>query len=265
MANLLARVLTALVAVPGILALLYAVPPAGFLALVYVAVGVGAAELASMAMPRHRVLQAWTIVAAAGLFSVLYFAPAHLATAVMVVALAGLLVGLAAAEPMDGAHAALGWLVAGPLYVALPLFAIVDLHRLPNGASWVLLTMALAWAGDTAAYFTGRAVGRTKLSRISPKKTVEGALGGLVGSAIGAVTVHFMVLPELPVPAALLLGVVAGVLGQAGDLCESLIKRATGTKDSGWILPGHGGILDRIDGLMFTGAATWGYVTWLRP
>jgi phosphatidate cytidylyltransferase len=115
---------------------------------------------------------------------------------------------------------------------------------------------------DTAGYFVGRRFGRRKLAPIvSPKKTVEGAFGGLAGGVIGGVIAHFTILPVLPLLNAVALGVVATALGQLGDLCESLIKRSVGVKDSGTILPGHGGILDRSDAMLFSVATVWLYVT----
>ncbi|MEZ4288054.1 MAG: phosphatidate cytidylyltransferase, partial [Polyangiales bacterium] len=125
-----------------------------------------------------------------------------------------------------------------------------------------LLSMCLAWMSDTTAYFTGRAFGKHKLyPSLSPKKTVEGAIGGLLGSVGASVLAHFTFLPQLPLLSGVALAIVAGCLGQCGDLFESLIKRSTGVKDSGKILPGHGGLLDRVDALMFTASTTWVFAT----
>jgi phosphatidate cytidylyltransferase len=99
---------------------------------------------------------------------------------------------------------------------------------------------------------------------VSPKKTVEGAIGGLGGSILGALCAHFWYLPSIPLVHAVALAIVAGALGQAGDLSESLIKRSTGVKDSGQIVPGHGGILDRVDALLVTSAVVFLYTLWLR-
>jgi phosphatidate cytidylyltransferase len=121
---------------------------------------------------------------------------------------------------------------------------------LPAGVCWLVVVVASVWAMDTAAYAVGRMIGRRKLApAISPGKTVEGALGGLV--AAGAVAAWLGYICGLPVPLGLLLGLAIGVVGQAGDLFESLLKRCAGVKDSGAILPGHGGILDRLDSLLF--------------
>jgi phosphatidate cytidylyltransferase len=105
-------------------------------------------------------------------------------------------------------------------------------------------------------------MGKRKLApTVSPKKTVEGSLGGLGGGLFGGVLAHFWFLRELALPNAIVLSLLATAFGQAGDLCESLIKRSVGVKDSGTILPGHGGILDRSDAMLFSAAVIWAYVS----
>jgi phosphatidate cytidylyltransferase len=112
----------------------------------------------------------------------------------------------------------------------------------------------IAWFSDTAGYFVGRSLKGPKLyPSVSPNKTWSGSVGGLAGSASAAVLAHFVFMPELPLARGILAAVITGAFGQAGDLCESLMKRSAGVKDSGGILPGHGGILDRIDALLFAG------------
>ena len=159
----------------------------------------------------------------------------------------------------------------GPLYVGGALGAIVLLRRDGDvlgphaGAGFVVVALSLSWASDTGAYFAGRFLGKHKLyEAVSPKKTVEGALGGLAASLLSAVVAHAWFLPSLPLVDGLLLALVAGGLGQAGDLGESLLKRSFGVKDSGGIVPGHGGILDRVDALLITAALTYLYVRWFR-
>jgi phosphatidate cytidylyltransferase len=115
----------------------------------------------------------------------------------------------------------------------------------------VLMLFGIIWAGDSAAYYTGRALGRHPLAvRVSPKKTVEGAIGGLVGSIAIGTAVGLWRLAE-PWPNLALISLVTAIAGQIGDLAESALKRSVGVKDSSSILPGHGGILDRLDSLLF--------------
>jgi phosphatidate cytidylyltransferase len=134
-----------------------------------------------------------------------------------------------------------------------------------DGASFVVLALTLAWLSDTGAYFAGRFLGKHKLyEAVSPKKTVEGALGGLAAGTVGALVIHVVLLSSMPISHTIALSLVAGALGQAGDLGESLLKRSSGVKDSGGIVPGHGGILDRVDAMLVTATLTYLYVTWFR-
>jgi phosphatidate cytidylyltransferase len=147
------------------------------------------------------------------------------------------------------------------LYCGLLLASVVGL-RLRYGVAWVILSFVVTWANDTFAYFAGHAFGKHRMyERISPKKTWEGFAGGAVGSVVGAFVTRWL-LPDLArelTPAVtLLLGAGGAVLGPLGDLCESMVKRAAGVKDSGKIIPGHGGLLDRIDALLFV--SPWIYL-----
>lgn len=143
--------------------------------------------------------------------------------------------------------------VLGAVYPGLLLGTVVRLRQLPDGVAWVFLAVVVTWLNDSGAYFAGRAYGRRKLyARISPSKTWEGAAGGLVASIAGALAVKSLGwLPQLPWWGSVVVGAGAGVLGPLGDLSESMLKRAYGAKDSSRLLPGHGGLLDRIDALLF--------------
>jgi phosphatidate cytidylyltransferase len=133
-----------------------------------------------------------------------------------------------------------------------------------DGAGYVVVALAFAWMSDTGGYFAGRYLGKHKLyEAVSPKKTIEGSIGGLAGAVLGGVAAHFTFLPSLPLGHAIVLAVVAGFLGQLGDLGESLLKRSVGVKDSGAILPGHGGILDRVDALLVTSTILYLYTRWM--
>jgi phosphatidate cytidylyltransferase len=153
--------------------------------------------------------------------------------------------------------------LAGFLYVALLGQYFVALRWLDDGRAWVYLAAFTTFATDTGAYAVGRLLGRHKLApRISPGKTVEGGLGGLVAGALAAVALNRLLGLDHADAAMLALGAGAAVAGQLGDLAESLIKRVAGVKDMGALLPGHGGILDRLDSLLFVVPLIYAAARW---
>lgn len=167
--------------------------------------------------------------------------------------------------PLQEAPTRVAHLVTGFLYGSVGLTAVSALRLLPEGMAWVIAALVITWANDTAAYFAGRFLGRHKLyPAVSPNKTWEGFVGGLVGSVGGMFITRGFFFPVLTVTDCLLLGLFGGILGPIGDLCESMLKRAYGVKDSGRIIPGHGGILDRIDALLFNAPLVFVYVTFVR-
>jgi phosphatidate cytidylyltransferase len=171
-------------------------------------------------------------------------------------AVLGLLaLGLGRAGPLEPIPRTVSVVTFSWLYAGL-LVGVVEVLRERYGFGWVVLAFTVTWANDTFAYFAGRAFGRHKLAeRISPKKTWEGFAGGVLGSVGGAVLISRWLVPELSLAAAIALGAGGAALGPMGDLCESMLKRAAGVKDSGKLIPGHGGLLDRIDALLFV--APW--------
>ena len=154
-----------------------------------------------------------------------------------------------------------GLTVLGLIYAAVLLtFLALQKSELPHGGDWVFITLMTAWFGDTGAYFAGRFLGKTKLyPAISPGKTRAGAVGGLAGSFGAAVLANLWFFPELGWVHGAIVTVCGSALGQCGDLVESMLKRAFGVKDSGKILPGHGGILDRVDAVLFIAPFVYAY------
>jgi phosphatidate cytidylyltransferase len=133
------------------------------------------------------------------------------------------------------------------------------------GADLLMMLLVIIWAGDSAAYFAGRSFGRNKMSRvISPNKTWEGAVAGFVFGILAAVVCKFTFIRELSLVDAIGLGAIVGISGQIGDLCESIVKRAAKVKDSGEIIPGHGGMLDRVDSLLFGAPAMYYYLSFFH-
>jgi phosphatidate cytidylyltransferase len=265
--NLAVRLATAAVAVPLLLLLLYKGPPWGLYLLILPASLIGTYELLSMTHPGDRISQGIGLALAAGSSATLYFvhdARAAL-TVLAVVPVVGPVLTLIRLGDVHTSALRATTMSMAPLFVSLPLVWLAVVRRdVPEGPSYVVMTLMFAWFSDTGGYFAGRFLGKHKLyEAVSPKKTVEGAFGGLAGSVVGGLLAHFWFLPRIPLLHVVPLALVAGALGQAGDLGESLIKRATGVKDSGAIVPGHGGILDRIDALILTSTVVYLYTLWI--
>lgn len=146
------------------------------------------------------------------------------------------------------------------------LTALMAIRQMPEGIWWVVAALVITWGNDTAAYFFGRFLGKHKLyPEVSPSKSWEGFFGGFVG-AIGFMFIERQFFATfLTVTDCIFLGLCGSLLGPAGDLCESMLKRAYGVKDSGTIIPGHGGMLDRVDALIFNAPMVLLYVQFLRP
>jgi phosphatidate cytidylyltransferase len=160
------------------------------------------------------------------------------------------------------------WTIVGALYVGWMLSYWLSLRGLEDGRNWVYLAMLTTFANDTGAFFIGRARGKHKLAAtISEGKTWEGAIGGLIFAILGATVIATVLNLISPFTFRywhiVLLGFLVGLSAQLGDLVESLLKRNMGVKESGNLLPGHGGILDRFDSLIFVGAVVYYYVIWV--
>jgi phosphatidate cytidylyltransferase len=170
---------------------------------------------------------------------------------------------LGAKRPMVEALPAAGISCSGLLLVALPLTYAILLHGIGRvGPMLLMFVLVITWVGDTAAYFVGRAIGKHKLAPVlSPQKTWEGTMASLLGALLVAVV--FLKWLSVPLPHLLAMAAVGNVAGQAGDLLESAYKRSSGVKDSGSLLPGHGGVLDRIDALILAIPVVWYYWIWI--
>jgi phosphatidate cytidylyltransferase len=270
-ANLAIRLATATVAVPVILALLYRAPPWCFYCvLVLPAVLVGAYELFAMSHPHDRVGRGVGILLSGAASLAFYLRSNDInvtQTLLLAVPLLAPVLTLARIGSIETAALRVFALGFGPLFVALPLTLLAVMLRSfgAAGPGAVLLALGLGWFGDTGAYFVGSTMGRHRLcAAVSPKKTVEGAIGGLLASAAWGIAGSVGYLRgTLPMAHALPLAIAGGVLGQAGDLGESLIKRSTGVKDSGVSVPGHGGMLDRVDSVIMTAVAVFLYARWM--
>jgi phosphatidate cytidylyltransferase len=152
----------------------------------------------------------------------------------------------------------------GMLYVPFLLSHLGLLRMLPNGAQWIFLLLVIVMAGDTGAYYVGSTIGKRKLYPVvSPNKSIEGSLGGLIGSMAGAFIAKATFFSGLSIFDCIATSLLLGGLGQLGDLFESMLKRSFGVKDSGRIFPGHGGMLDRLDSILFAAPAAFLYAHYI--
>ncbi len=165
---------------------------------------------------------------------------------------------------ITGAPEHVGHSVAGVLFVGPGLSALAHLRAGPDGWPWTVLVLLATWLNDTAAYAGGRLLGRHRLApAVSPGKTWEGFAFGALGSLAGIFVSRVLLLPRLTLIDCLALGTATAIAGPVGDLCKSVLKRASGVKDSGRLIPGHGGILDRIDAVLFNAPIVLAISAWL--
>lgn len=247
------RLLTAVVAIPAIWLIVCWLPHYLFAGFILGVAAVALFEYFEMALPEHAAERGlgvgWGILIGA---AVLTGRPEFLGAGLAAAVVGGLILPLVRTTDPLGATQRLGLSLLGVLYFGFLTPHIVLLRAGDEGWRWVLFTVFTAMASDSGGYFTGRAIGRTKLApAVSPSKTVEGSIGAVAGAVLIAVLAKLVIIPQLGFREAVVLGAIVSVLAQVGDLCESVLKRAFGAKDSGWIIPGHGGILDRLDSLLF--------------
>src|SRR5579862_2382012 len=288
---MLLRIVTALVLIPVVVALVWWGPPE---ALAAVAAGIALAAMWEFFSLGERVGMAgfrkWTIVCAAGIFWAQFLAGMrpyrafdfsigeygfqHVAfprnssvtvELVLVVFLFGAVtIGLATRRPLQDVLPAISISSASLLFVALPFSFLVRVNEISGGSTegglvgrqLILFTLCLIWAGDMLAYFVGKALGRVPMApALSPKKTWEGAIANFAASLL--VAVFFARWMQVETLTMLIIAGVANIAGQAGDLIESAYKRGAVVKDSGTLVPGHGGVLDRVDSLILAAPVVW--------
>jgi phosphatidate cytidylyltransferase len=202
---------------------------------------------------RHRVEQWFAALAGCWVVPLLHFQQHDLLLPLLTLILLILsLLFLFRLPPIAEVHHRLGWLCLGLFYLPLLIGHLELLRQQPAGREWIFLTLLVIMGCDSFAYFVGSKFGRRKLyPAVSPNKSIEGGVGGLLGSVLAVWICKMTFLPAIGSFEAVAIGLLLGLVGQLGDLFESLLKRACGVKDSGRLIPGHGGILDRLDSLLF--------------
>lgn len=261
--NLQTRVLSALVAVPVLVALIW-LGVNTTAALVAGASAVGIWELYRLS-PKGRVLAPLLFGVAAG---VLFTVDAALGRSFTSLLITGVvlvpLLGMVLLPQQERAPADWAWMVAGVFLIGWTLSLAVLLRRHPDGREWLLTGLILTFAIDTAAYAVGRMVGRRRLApSISPGKTWEGSFGAVAAGAGAAIAITAGFGLDIAWWQAMALGLLVSVFSQLGDLAESMVKRAAGAKDAGALVPGHGGMLDRLDSLIPAVAVLYYFLQYL--
>lgn len=243
------RLLTAAVVLPLAYAYVMWLPPAFFTALLCVAAGIGLMEFYGMygvKGPLKNLGIALGAAIPAGVH-IIGIPDLLIASLLLVAALR-----LFARKDPSGALGDLAPVFVGLLYIPVLLGAQTGVRAV--GPGWIVFLYAVIWGADSAAYYVGKGIGRRKLyEAVSPNKTVEGALASVAGGALCAVILKVLLVSSITLGQAALLGAVTGAVTIVGDLVESMFKRDAGVKDSGTLIPGHGGILDKIDGVLFAG------------
>jgi len=275
------RVLTASILIPVVVAAIWWGP--NWLIAVLSGLIAVAALLEYFAIASHLGFQAyrlWTCLAAAGIMAQQWYAsrmasitrlgdlldrsPRVTMEAVLFGFVLGVaIIALGTQRSLTEALASISVSAGGLVFIVLPFSAVIRLHGVDAvGPRLLLFTVVLVWVGDTAAYFVGRGIGRWKMTpHISPNKTWEGAAANFLGALLVAAVFGYWAM-GIPPAHMLAMAAVGSAAGQIGDLFESSWKRSAGVKDSGTILPGHGGMLDRIDALILAAPAVWYYFQW---
>jgi phosphatidate cytidylyltransferase len=262
------RLLSAAVFLPFFYLLVRYGPPVGFFVLVWSATMLALAEFYRLHFGRQA--GSFTLWLSMGLATLLLISlqwpaqvPRELA---LVLALTSILVSrFCSGEALKQGLVDSAVLLFGVVYVGLLLGHVLPTRALPNGEWLVFYLVLVTWAGDTGAYYVGMTLGKRKLApQISPNKTMEGLLGGVGLAVLAALAGRVWFVPAFSLGDCLALGLLLALAGVAGDLTESALKRSVGVKDSGALIPGHGGMLDRLDSMLFTAPAFYYYVTLVK-
>lgn len=260
------RIVSSIALVPLLFVVVWLLPPVYFAGLAVCAAAIGQHELYGMAKARGITPMATTGIALGALVVINFYRPLYpylggpyfwITLCVLTVMTARLF----SRRPVEGALEDVAVTLLGVFYAALLFGFQVAIHAGPFGKKWLVFLFLVIWASDTGAYYAGTALGKHRLyEKISPKKSVEGLAGGMLASAVVAVLCKLWLVPALGWFEAVALGAVLAVIGTVGDLVESLIKRSAGVKDSGSLIPGHGGILDRMDSMLFAAPVLFYYL-----
>ena len=259
------RILSSIVLIPVLYFIVWKLPPEYFAGLAVVAAAIGQYEFYRMARNRGSKPHAILGIALGVLLVLTSYQPLVTgmgsAFYITMVLLLIMLTRLFAPRPVEGAVEDISITFLGVFYVAMLFGFQVAIRMGADGKYWLVFMYLVIWASDTGAYYAGTNLGKHKLyPKISPQKSVEGLIGGVLAAMAAAHLCRVWFLPVLTVKEATLLGFILVLAGTLGDFVESLLKRSAGVKDSGTIIPGHGGMLDRMDSMLFAAPVLYYYL-----
>lgn len=261
------RIVTGILLAIGVSVGIIYLPPAGLKVAIAGLAAICLFEFARLALPKHPTSSPlWLILNGTLLALVFMFGyhhPTTLMVAIPTVLMLNFLFYLFRAHSLDLVFTQISRSVFGIFYAGL-MFSYLGLLR-DQGIAWLFVVLGTTFGADTGAYFAGHLLGRHKLApRVSPSKTVEGLIGGVAVAVAVAFICKALFTGAFSVQDCLVVGGISGLVGPLGDLSESLIKRSVGVKDSGDLIPGHGGLLDRVDALLFTSPVVYYYAAFWR-
>lgn len=265
--NLAVRAITSVVGVPAIVSIILFAPAIAWKLIILLTAIVCLYEMFDMISfkyPQFKDLKITGIVLGTIISSVILFKPQYLYVMPTFLFIVTATYFLFYFKDMATVIERMGYLVIGVLYVSFLTPFIGLMIESYKGRYMIFLVFMITWGNDTFAYFSGKTFGKHKLyEKMSPKKTIEGSIGGLIGGLGLALVAKFTFLTHISIVHIIAVSIIAGVMGQIGDLVESMFKRYFGVKDSGKIIPGHGGMLDRIDAVMFTAPVIYYYFVFI--
>ncbi|UCD71255.1 MAG: phosphatidate cytidylyltransferase [Syntrophobacterales bacterium] len=259
------RALTAAITIPAVLLLIGYGPEPTLFIMVLIAVTLGLHEFYSLVLPENiRHERTIGIILGIVLVSLIYFGDASLLLASLGFGIIFLSTTyMLKSRDLGLAISKIALTLFGIIYIALLLSYVTLIDKTALGKQWVFFLVATVWAADISGFFVGSLVGKHKLyPKVSPNKTIEGLVGGVIGATAIALVYRKLFLSDLDVSECIFLGSSLTLFGQMGDLTESMIKRSAHVKDSSGLIPGHGGMLDRLDSFLFSAPFLYYYISW---
>ena len=249
------KVWMALIMVPPVIFLIILFPPFVLHLMVLLATFLGLREYYNLVLPHSKWIERAVGIGLGLILSfIISFGGMKEISPFLVILLLVLAVFfMAVSEDLSSTISKMGIALFGILFIAFLLAYVSLIRNMPNGRVWVLFLIITVWTGDISAFLIGSFLGRNRLyPKISPNKTFEGLAGAIVGSIVVAAAFSRLFIPNLKIGSCILLAIGLGILGQLGDFAESMLKRSAHVKDSGTLIPGHGGMLDRLDSFLFS-------------